>query len=660
MLLAALCFAAPARAVEGGERTVYPAAFFADFAPQTAEDMIERLPGFAADYGSDLRGFGATGGNVLIDGRRPASKSGGLGEALARIPAAQVKEIVLIKGATSAEAQGQPVIADVIRLGSGGEGTWSLAIERSGDGTINPRGEASTSLEAGGWSMSFKVNALLDRNTLTSRRRQVDSGGVLLATRSDTRPTRYREIYGSMEASRALGEGTFRFNARFGVWAFDLDLTSSIFDGREPAGAPDRTQSYLLEESGFEGELGADYSLKLGDAWTWTSVALVSSETYNQDQFDSTPPAALGVIRKRERPLEALLSTQFSRTGEILRPELSAEVAYNRLSSRLAFETGGVPGASPFALVEEFRGEIRAALVWTLSESWTLDGALAAELSNITVGGDFEASQTLFYLKPSATLSWQAASDLQLRLALERTAGQLNFSDFAAAADSEADTETAANPGLKPELTTRASLAADWTFGESGALNLEAFHEWREGTIELILTPEGDQVIGNAGAAREWGLTGTLTLPLSDILAGLQFKAEVELIDSRFTDPVDGAERPLSNGDRDDPYVFLELRRDDAESGFAYGLTYADGYDRTTYFPDLVDRIQIDAMWNAFIETTRIEGLKIRLEARSLSGQRFHRRRVFYDPDRTGPVDLIETRDSRRGASLRLTVSGSF
>ena len=114
------------------------------------------------------------------------------------------------------------------------------------------------------------------------------------------------------------------------------------------------------------------------------------------------------------------------------------------------------------------------------------------------------------------------------------------------------------------------------------------------------------------------------------------------------------------NGGREDPYIFLELRRDDGEAGLAYGVSYADGYDRTTYFPDLVDRVEIETMWNAFIETTRVEGLKIRLEARSLNGQRFHRRRVFYDPDRTAPIDLIETRDSRRGAFLRLTVSGSF
>ena len=49
--------------------------FFARFSPVTAEDMVRQLPGFTLDEGADLRGFGATAGNVLIDGQRPSSKT---------------------------------------------------------------------------------------------------------------------------------------------------------------------------------------------------------------------------------------------------------------------------------------------------------------------------------------------------------------------------------------------------------------------------------------------------------------------------------------------------------------------------------------------------------------------------------------------------------
>ncbi|MEM6545145.1 MAG: Plug domain-containing protein, partial [Pseudomonadota bacterium] len=73
---------------------IYDRAFFDRFNPQTASDLIDRLPGFTLDAGAEsLRGFGGAAGNVLIDGERPTSKSGGIEEALRRTPANQVERI---------------------------------------------------------------------------------------------------------------------------------------------------------------------------------------------------------------------------------------------------------------------------------------------------------------------------------------------------------------------------------------------------------------------------------------------------------------------------------------------------------------------------------------------------------------------------------------
>ncbi len=58
----------------------YPPEFFAASSPNTALDMIFRLPGFSLDTGDTVRGFGGAAGNVLIDGSRPASKDDSLEE----------------------------------------------------------------------------------------------------------------------------------------------------------------------------------------------------------------------------------------------------------------------------------------------------------------------------------------------------------------------------------------------------------------------------------------------------------------------------------------------------------------------------------------------------------------------------------------------------
>ena len=68
--------AAAAQDVEPTQRGVIPYApdFFAAAQPSTALDMITRLPGFSLEQGDNVRGFAGAAGNVLIDGRRLASK----------------------------------------------------------------------------------------------------------------------------------------------------------------------------------------------------------------------------------------------------------------------------------------------------------------------------------------------------------------------------------------------------------------------------------------------------------------------------------------------------------------------------------------------------------------------------------------------------------
>ena len=53
----------------------YPIAFFFQYGPTTATEVVGRIPGFTYKAGDDVRGFGGAAGNVLIDGERPSSKA---------------------------------------------------------------------------------------------------------------------------------------------------------------------------------------------------------------------------------------------------------------------------------------------------------------------------------------------------------------------------------------------------------------------------------------------------------------------------------------------------------------------------------------------------------------------------------------------------------
>ena len=104
----AVVMAAPAmaQAADAAAQTVaasqnvisYTPADFAAARPNTAMDMINRLPGFQFDGGDSVRGFAGAAGNVLIDGQRPTIKSDSLQDTLARITIKQVERIDVIRG----------------------------------------------------------------------------------------------------------------------------------------------------------------------------------------------------------------------------------------------------------------------------------------------------------------------------------------------------------------------------------------------------------------------------------------------------------------------------------------------------------------------------------------------------------------------------------
>ena len=71
--------AAPRPAVAGASASGvegYTPAFFSDGKPNTAWDMIARLPGFAFDGGAQVRGFAGAAGNVLVRSRLDAQAGG--------------------------------------------------------------------------------------------------------------------------------------------------------------------------------------------------------------------------------------------------------------------------------------------------------------------------------------------------------------------------------------------------------------------------------------------------------------------------------------------------------------------------------------------------------------------------------------------------------
>ena len=75
-----------AAAAESTTRSTFAPEDFVRFAPRSALDMAQQVPGFAIREGDGARGLGQADTNVLINGRRISGKANGPVEALRRVP----------------------------------------------------------------------------------------------------------------------------------------------------------------------------------------------------------------------------------------------------------------------------------------------------------------------------------------------------------------------------------------------------------------------------------------------------------------------------------------------------------------------------------------------------------------------------------------------
>ncbi len=143
---------------------VYSADYFTEYAPISAQDMINRIPGlgeggappggFGGNASSGGRGFGggSGGSEILINGKRTAGKNNQTSELLSRISASQVNEIQIIRGSSSElDVRGSSQVVNVIldqELASNSI-SYETTLDRYFDSEILPGASAALSGNSG-------------------------------------------------------------------------------------------------------------------------------------------------------------------------------------------------------------------------------------------------------------------------------------------------------------------------------------------------------------------------------------------------------------------------------------------------------------------------------------------------------------------------------
>ncbi len=668
------------------EIMTYVPRFFAQYQPLTALDMVRQVPGFQLDDGEDLRGFGSAAGNILINGNTPSAKQDIVSEILARIPADSVERIDLIRGQIEdINMQGHSVVANVILKSENQSSTrWETFATYTSPSPLGVGGNISMVRQWGNINYNFGIDIERDTNGINGTVERYDANGNFIQLRSDDRQQTGIGINGIfLNASTVINETQYNLNTNFGFREGDGREVSRRF----PFTGTGRPFEVIFENSDRspEFEIGMDAERSLYESLLGKAIFVFSHSELDENETQETLDNSglrtnLKEVDLQTDTTEVIARLEFDWSGWNNHDmSVDLEGAYNYLKNGLRLTED--KGAGPVEIfvpngnseVKEYRGDFIIKDTWTL-DNLVWDMGLGAEVSTIYQTGDTEQERSFFFIKPTSLLTWSPNQTQQTRIRLEREVSQLDFNDFVSTTAFVDDDLALGNPDLKPQTTWLAELSYEHWFGELGVITVTAFHHWLEDVLDLLPISDEFEVPGNIGNGRTWGMIFTTTIPLNKInLSGARLDIQTRLQDSKVTDPVTGNTRKISAFSAfpgpptirffsDNDYVVdIAFRQDLEAARWAWGVDTAFQADRQVYKVNELENFEEGVEFNAFVETTRWFGVKIRLEGRNLTNYLEVRDRLSYTGRREiSPIQRREFRLRKPNRIFTLTMSGSF
>ena len=641
-------------------------AYFAQFAPRTALDMVRQIPGFSISEGEDRRGLGQGGSNVLINGERFSGKSNDVVSELGRIGASNVIRIELIDGATlnlpGLTGQVVNIVSKVDALT--GQFRWSPRIRFRRTDPQLLDGEVSVSGKAGkiGYTLSISNDSFRNGNAGTER--VLDANGVVT-------DRRFEELTIDGDIPRIAA--SLKYTGDSGqIGNLNLTYERPRINFREDSdGEVVRDRDFLEAENEYNYEVGGDYLFALWGG----NLKLIGLRNFEHSRFftrifldfEDGRPREGNNLRTRIDETETIARAEYGWKAGKTDWQLSLEGAINKLDTGAGLavlDTAGtfvpVPLPGSDAVVEEKRAEIGLSYGRPLSGKLTLQTSLGGEYSQIMQSGAGGLTRSFIRPKGFVSLAWKPSPRLDLSLRLQRDVGQLNFFDFVASADLNAENQNSGNPDLVPQQSWNIDFQATRNLGTFGSINAKAFFNFVEDIVDQVPIGATGEAPGNIDSARIWGITLDSTFKLDSIgWTGVRLDIDYTYRKSSLRDPLTGDKRRIS-GDLIHEFS-AEFRYDIPGGNWAAGANYND-FSRA-------DEVRLSQLaefpisggdLSFYIENKDVGGLTVRAGLSNLIGTNEALRRTFFVARRNGPVAFVEDRDRFFGPVVSIDVNGSF
>ncbi|NEX91573.1 TonB-dependent receptor [Caulobacter sp. 17J65-9] len=670
-------------------RTVYPAEWFAKFAPSNAWDMASQVPGVTVEDGEDVRGFAGAAGNVVINGARPSAKAESLQSILSRIPSAQVVRVEVVPGQLIGgeyRARAQVINVVLTEEASGWSGAVDATVRMPYTNQASLSGGASALYRKGATSLNLAVSHYSDNSPDQGYDLWVDRPSGDLIERRD-KINRYTTREDTLSASWAWEPTDGRaahLNGRAWSWENPLRHKSEVSNDSGPLRYDTIAQN--PERQGYE--LGGDFSRPFGGG-TAKLVGLMRRVGYQTEetQLNHTPAGVLtgGVTQSVDNTYgESIVRGTWSREnlwGWSI--ETGAEAALNTLDADIGLalvDDLGVrtpiqlPGSQ--ATVEEVRGEAFVSggrkLTPTLSFDWGVaveTSTISSDASTLTPGLTVSSERTLTFVKPRASLEWRPDTNWRARVAVGRTAAQLNFDDFVSNVELANGRSNGGNVALEPERTWRLTGEIERKVLGDGTLRLGLNSDWVEmvqDRVPIEIFDEHGVLVdvvdgpGNLGDGRRIWLEAVAGLPLDRFgVTGGRFNARWTLQDSSVTDPYTHSDREFTG---EEPWGFsADFRQDLRAHNLAWGVVYDAEGGSPQYRINEIDVWNPENYWfRVFVEARPNAQTTITLSANNVFNRPVIRDRTFFDGTREFDINGHELRWRKQGTVWQIQMKRTF
>ncbi|MBL4581412.1 MAG: TonB-dependent receptor plug domain-containing protein [Gammaproteobacteria bacterium] len=692
----------------GEESTVvYPASYFAEFNPVTAQDMLDRIPGVGTATGGGNRNFSSSrqggggggrglgsgsGSQILINGKRTAGKNNQTSTQMARIAAEQVDYIEIIRG-TSGEldVRGSSQVVNVVLVSElfSNSLSYEVNMDRYLDHTTQPGGSLSYSGQSGGLNYVLSAVAEPRYDNRLSKESSV-LGDFSLNDEVREERTREQTSYDlSVNLDYAIGlKSSARLNALYSQNDNPTDILRYTTNLRV---TPNLTAIEREDRPGDRDnwEIGGDYEY-LTDSGSRFKILFISNRANSASTRERFEVFADGSESKNlfldtastttERIVRASFTMGFLEGQDI---EFGAERAQTTLDSSLALglpDALGMPSADFGGLVpqnisnanstvEEIRLEPFIIHNWVINSRMSLESTLLYELSEISQTGDVNRKRDFDFVKPKVDLRYNLTPQLQLRGSIEKVVRQLRFSDFVAANDDQDnDSNTlAGNENLRQEWLWKYDLNAEYRLpNDVGVVDANLFYHRHYDRIERIdVSPSADSLQsanGNIGEGDMYGITlsGSIRMRMIN-MPNLLVTSRLSVRDSTLMDPFQGFERRFARFGRG--RLNLGFRHDVPKWNMNYGLEWSNRFDSNEKIYDIDDVEDYigEPNTNAFVQFVDTRGITYRFDARNAtSNLQCRERQRYIGRVSAGILEEIEDQCATSGRVVSLKINGSF